>query len=89
MVIYFDHQFPTTFATKITIIYLDLYGLTLEDLNENNNSSYELGDYMFSESKQIQSEEDLRIDYITKLKHNNYSFLRSISLYVSSLALGR
>jgi hypothetical protein len=75
---YFEYQFPIAFATKISKAYLNMYGRTLEELNAKYNSSYELGEYIFSESELLSADQQ-RNEYLTNLKNRNYSFLSYIN----------
>ncbi|KPK62626.1 MAG: hypothetical protein AMS21_07340 [Gemmatimonas sp. SG8_38_2] len=42
---YLDYEFPDLWATVISPRYLEIFGTTIEDLNEDWGTSYQVGDY--------------------------------------------
>jgi hypothetical protein len=52
---YLNYDFPVTFVTRISRAYLELSGRTLEELNTQLGSDYEIGDYHFVEEESLAS----------------------------------
>jgi hypothetical protein len=64
---YLGHDYPVTFATRISGSYLELTGRTLAQLNAELGAEHELGDYRIVEEKSIASESS-RDQYTVELE---------------------
>lgn len=77
----FSDEIKTKYIRRISQLYLDKYGQTLDQFNKKNGTNYRVGEYVLPESRTNNTDSNTlkkRIDYFEKLQKNNFGWKKYI-----------